>query len=36
VLLPLFAMWEAVGVARGVVKFARRRDAAFTVITKPA
>jgi egghead protein (zeste-white 4 protein) len=36
VLLPLFAMWEAVGVARGAVKFFRRRDAAFTVITKPA
>jgi hypothetical protein len=35
-LLPLFAMWEATGVALGVAKFCRGRDAAFTVITKPA
>jgi hypothetical protein len=36
VLLPLFTLWEATGVARGLTKFLRGRDKAFTVITKSA
>jgi len=35
-LIPLFAFWEALGVARGMVKFVRGRDTVFTVIAKPA
>jgi cellulose synthase/poly-beta-1,6-N-acetylglucosamine synthase-like glycosyltransferase len=33
-LLPLFALWEMVGVARGFTRFVRRDERAFTVITK--
>jgi hypothetical protein len=36
VLLPVFSMLECVGVARGTVRFLRREQAAFTVISKPA
>ena len=35
-LLPLFSLWEAAGVARGMAKFLRGRDKTFTVITKSA
>jgi glycosyl transferase family 2 len=35
-LLPLFSLWEAAGVARGVAKFLRGRDKTFAVITKSA
>ncbi|MDH2414457.1 glycosyltransferase family 2 protein [Nocardioides sp. CER19] len=34
VLLPLFALWEAAGIARGLTKFLRGSDRSFTVITK--
>lgn len=33
-LLPLFALWEATGVARGLTKFLRGSDRSFAVITK--
>jgi len=36
VLLPVFSMLECVGVARGALRFLRREQAAFTVISKPA
>jgi hypothetical protein len=36
VLLPVFTLWEAIGVARGLIKFMRGGDKAFTVITKSA
>jgi egghead protein (zeste-white 4 protein) len=35
-LIPLFSLWEAIGVARGVAKFVRCRDTSFVVIAKPA
>ena len=33
-LLPLFALWEMIGVARGFTRFVRGDERAFTVITK--
>jgi cellulose synthase/poly-beta-1,6-N-acetylglucosamine synthase-like glycosyltransferase len=36
VLIPLFSLWECVGIVRGVHRFATARDARFTVIAKPA
>jgi len=35
-LLPVFSLWEGLGVARGMLKFISRRDMTFTVIAKPA
>lgn len=33
--LPVFSLWEAAGVLRGLIRFVRRGEAAFTVIAKP-
>jgi egghead protein (zeste-white 4 protein) len=35
VLIPLFVLWEAIGIARDVVRFLRRGETSFTVIPKP-
>jgi beta-1,4-mannosyltransferase len=35
VLIPLFTLWEVVGVLRGVVRFLSQGDHTFTVIAKP-
>jgi hypothetical protein len=35
-LLPLFSLWEAAGVARGSVRFLRRDERTFSVIVKSA
>jgi hypothetical protein len=35
-LIPLFALWEATGILRGIVRFLRRGESTFTVIAKPA
>ncbi|MCU1575275.1 MAG: rane glycosyltransferase, partial [Micrococcaceae bacterium] len=34
-LTPLFSLWEMVGIARGVWRFAVSGEPRFTVITKP-
>lgn len=34
-LIPLFSLWEAAGVLRGVVRFVRGGESVFTVIAKP-
>lgn len=34
-LIPLFSLWEVIGILRGVARFAGQRDQAFTVIPKP-
>jgi beta-1,4-mannosyltransferase len=34
-LIPLFSLWEVLGVLRGLVRFLLSRDSTFTVITKP-
>jgi egghead protein (zeste-white 4 protein) len=33
--LPVFSLWEAAGVLRGLIRFVRHGEAAFTVIAKP-
>ena len=35
VLMPLFALWESIGIVLGVARFLRRGDTGFTVIPKP-
>jgi hypothetical protein len=35
-LLPIFALWEVLGIARGLIRFLRRSEARFTVIPKPS
>ena len=35
-MLPLFSLWEALGVARGLARFLRREERTFSVIAKPA
>lgn len=35
VLLPLFSFWESMGIFRGVMRFLRNGEPAFTVIAKP-
>lgn len=34
-LMPLFALWESIGIVLGVARFLRRGDTGFTVIPKP-
>ena len=34
-LLPLFSLWEVLGVLRGVMRFLRNAESTFTVIAKP-
>jgi egghead protein (zeste-white 4 protein) len=34
-LIPLFSLWEVLGVLRGLVRFVFNRESTFTVITKP-
>jgi hypothetical protein len=34
-LIPVFSLWEVVGVVRGLVRFILNRESTFTVIAKP-
>lgn len=35
ILLPLFLLWEMIGIMRGLLNFIQNRDESFTVIAKP-
>jgi beta-1,4-mannosyltransferase len=34
-LVPVFTLWEAIGILRGILRFVRHAESQFTVITKP-